>query len=274
MEREYSINPENPKEYLKNHSEPETLTPQEQLEWFEDAEFPIFENTRPPRESSDGSASFKQIYRDMEFDSVQKIAEPDSDFEQQKIKNYISALQKHKKKSFYPLGAFVRVDSFVIRKCGERVLGLTDFLPSGRYFLLLNGNADDAFDIINKIICVHNISSPDGIISLAHESGHAAIYESLDNEQRHLLKLASDRYRSRNFSQEDLAVILKYERDAWAWALKKLKPIIGQNDEEGIITRTQLTNIIHKVALKSYTDNIAKKIASIVKTAEDTEESI
>jgi len=264
MEREFSIHPENPEEYLEAKLDTKEATPQEHMDWFNNAGFPLFEDMRQPRMAADGSISINQKYHDLKFQSFQRVISPEEEHPK-KILRYIDEQEKNlKRKSTWPIGEFVWVESLRINNGEGRVLGLTDLLPSGHYYLLLNGRAGDNFDPINKVICVRGISSPDGIISLAHEAGHADIYESLDGDRRHALKSALERYRTHRGSYDDLATVLKHERDAWAWTLKKIRPIVGNNNGEGIITRVQLAGHIHKMALQSYGQKIAKEILRLV----------
>lgn len=263
MEKEFSIHPENPEDYLKDKLETEKALPQEHLDWFSEAQMPCFEDIGQPVVSGEGSVSFRQRYHEMEF-SICLADIEDSNLEHPKIQKFIAEQQEARdRKDKRPVGGLTRIDRLIIYKGQERVFGLTDLLPNGRYFLLINRVIGNVFDSRNKVICISDISSPDGIIGLMHEAGHSNIYESLNDTERGALRSALLRYREHYGSDSDFATVLKHERDAWAWALKKIRPILGNNSQEGLISKTQLIKFVHKIALQTYGERIAKEIARI-----------
>ena len=106
------------------------------------------------------------------------------------------------------------------------------------------------------IIIRGDISTPATILGLLHEIGHCKEYEESDEFE----KRTFDRYHKAlriggSLSAETLAKVLKRERDAWAYALRKIRPILGRT-----ITKDDVLTYIHGYALLSYSEAIRRKI--------------
>jgi hypothetical protein len=106
------------------------------------------------------------------------------------------------------------------------------------------------------IIIRGDISTPATILALLHETGHCKEYEESDEFE----KRTFDRYHKElriggSLSAETLAKVLKRERDAWAYALRKIRPILGKT-----IPKDNVLTYIHGYALLSYSEEIRRKI--------------
>jgi hypothetical protein len=148
---------------------------------------------------------------------------------------------------------------FTIKKNGNIIFNLKQELPKYKVFLQptvtqkdqCNAKPDGRYIIIRG-----DLSKPAMIISLLHEVGHCKEYESLDEfggktfESYHkALKLEGQ------LSAKTLAMVLERERKAWAYVLRKIRPILGET-----ITRDDILLYIHSYALSSYSKKIREKI--------------
>ncbi|MDD4902071.1 MAG: hypothetical protein PHE24_02960 [Patescibacteria group bacterium] len=67
-----------------------------------------------------------------------------------------------------------------------------------------------------------DITTVDGLLGLLHEIGHCVDYEQTKNKRNWRMKVLADNARN----EEDMEFVLRRERGAWAYALKKIKPLI------------------------------------------------
>ncbi|MFH1225927.1 MAG: hypothetical protein V1684_01405 [bacterium] len=106
------------------------------------------------------------------------------------------------------------------------------------------------------IIMSYDITTPEGIIVLCHEAGHANIFEKMTEEERKsYLKdrekfQTSFSYKLGPISNKVVDNIVKNERNAWAYAMRKLKPLL----KSSIIKQDDIKNYIHHESLKTYSD--------------------
>jgi len=132
-----------------------------------------------------------------------------------------------------------------------------------------------------KIIEMGNILTPRSILELLHEIGHFVYRDSLkeSNPQKFKeLKKASlffinDIDNNLRFSidkkqlEQLCGLKLEEERNAWAFALKKLKPFIKK---DGLFTKEDILNYIHNVALQTYSRSIGSKTNSFISALIDS----
>lgn len=115
------------------------------------------------------------------------------------------------------------------------------------------------------VIMGSNIASPENIIAFLHEMGHVMAkppskatlqrqnyIESLNN--RKFLE-PEDRINTDEIFKKIADDILLEERDAWAWALNKLRPFI----KSGAINKDVLLKTVHQYALKSYSNTLEER---------------
>lgn len=118
-------------------------------------------------------------------------------------------------------------------------------------------------DRSSKLILINgDISVVDGLLAMLHEVGHAQMLDAMADKELETYDKEREKFHRAVFKNEKLEkeildkVILD-ERNAWARALKMLKPFI----RTGIIRKEEVANHIHKVALKSYSEAISKLIS-------------
>jgi hypothetical protein len=103
-----------------------------------------------------------------------------------------------------------------------------------------------------------NILSRKGIMELFHEAGHAHILETMtEDQQNQYLKtvielMAQFRRHERPMSSDAVDSVLNTERNAWAFALKHIRPLVDAD----VISKEDLRYFIHHVALKWYSDQM------------------
>lgn len=125
-----------------------------------------------------------------------------------------------------------------------------DRLPNLRIIL----NPDSRIDCCNsfptgEILVSGDITKIRTIINILHEMGHQLIFES-DNPD------ARERYNVReNITEREGAKILENERNAWAFAIKSIKPFLDKESLDCVL------EYCHKYALQGYSDGIRKQIA-------------
>ncbi|MCK5415942.1 hypothetical protein KAI92_00775 [Candidatus Parcubacteria bacterium] len=120
-------------------------------------------------------------------------------------------------------------------------------------------NGDTDFN--EKIISLGavDLSSLQGIITLAHEIGHvASTINTSESEMkkyfRNIEEFTSGRVYKFPINKEAAEDVISKERDAWAVAFKILKPLI----KSGILSKNNLVDYVHKTSkesLSSYSDH-------------------
>ena len=145
---------------------------------------------------------------------------------------------------------------------GKTSVDLFQFLPQGYdiYFSPIEGRTFAQPE--SQVLFLHGMRiSPKVILSLFHEVGHAADYEKMSKEDRK--KYIDARVRFHGAGEPinrlddpnvykptpgDVDVVLKSERDAWAFTLRKLRPFFKDLG----ITHEDLAFFVHKYGLSSY----------------------
>jgi hypothetical protein len=116
---------------------------------------------------------------------------------------------------------------------------------------------NNAGDIVKALIFIEGQPNDLGtVLRLMHEIGHVYDRKSRDDHD------AQSGYKelSKIFSfmtEKEAAAVLLCERNAWAFALKILKPLINNENRQLIL------DIVHKEALGRYTSNLRLRVPSI-----------
>lgn len=153
-------------------------------------------------------------------------------------------------------GSFYRLLNFSIEnKINKNEIDLDDLVRDQEVYVLKGGQEVEG-SVTNHTNNWIKISAEPktvaALLTLFHEIGH-----SKDPAERGSLELRHAVLDSKGeekiyFDQE----IMSSERDAWAYSLKKMKPLL-----EGInITSEELDAFIHKWLLGSYSDLVSKEI--------------
>jgi hypothetical protein len=89
-----------------------------------------------------------------------------------------------------------------------------------------NGEAD-----VQGMLCyvTEDVASVNGLLCMLHEIGHCVDYEQAENRKEWRVKSIKDFVKN----EKDMEYLLRRERGAWAYALKKIKPLI----KDGIISK-------------------------------------
>jgi hypothetical protein len=107
-------------------------------------------------------------------------------------------------------------------------------------------------------------------VSLLHEAGHVhdphlnSVTTQEDQELRKELfglqfSLPEEKKANKETTQKVAAHILRAERNAWAYALKKLRPFFEGEDGE-FLTEQAVMDLIHNDSLDSYAAGIYKAL--------------
>ena len=126
------------------------------------------------------------------------------------------------------------------------------------YFTLSEAGEETCYVVIEdkRIVLFGDPSSPRILLSLFHEIGH--IYE-----QKNEKKFAPEEYQDRkSVDVTSIAKRVHSERDAWAFALKYLRPILTRTkDVDGAISADDALAFAKNVALHSYSEDAKDKVA-------------
>jgi len=131
-------------------------------------------------------------------------------------------------------------------KSGDATLNIFDITPKD-VRIFFNPYIDTHIGYISgkKIFIGSDINKPRSILALLHEIGHSHENEIIFQEEK-----------NRGIEpQEDLAQLLVSERNAWAFALKKIKPFLNNP-----LFKKDAVSLFMKRCLTNYEDKIKKDL--------------
>ncbi len=127
-----------------------------------------------------------------------------------------------------------------------------------------NGEAD-----VHGMRCyvTEDVASVNGLLYMLHEIGHCVDYEQTENKKEWRIKSVKDFIRN----EKDMEYLLRRERGAWAYALKKIKPLIKDRiiSKEDVMLRVNdsiysyhkyLGDKIKKEEEKAFDDKIVQAV--------------
>ncbi len=166
---------------------------------------------------------------------------------------------------------------FKLRKDGH-ILDLSEILPRGSsvYFdPTREGLVDINFQTIDssylrKIMLFGDLTRVGNIASLIHEAGHLDDLNPDKNPQWALevarAKIAVSGLpnffsRERVVRPREGALDLEAERNAWAFALRRLKPFFDETKD--YFDNDAILQLVHRSSLKTYSDDIEKDLVKV-----------
>lgn len=114
-----------------------------------------------------------------------------------------------------------------------------------------NGNSTS--DSNNKVVLMQsNLQRPYSSISLLHEIGHIVDGQTnpMDKEEEDARSLMQEHIPIENLSAK--AKILRRERNAWAFAIERLKPLLEGEDSQSIFNKKRILDNVHHYNLGIY----------------------
>lgn len=160
------------------------------------------------------------------------------------------------------------INKLTIQDKNGRTLDLIDIMPPGSkvYIDPFYDSAaykspvltDNAFvdPKTKRVVLLGDISVPRTILSLLHEAGHLnRLPESMEEAGSKREKALS----TETISPSDAAFVLRMERDAWAFALRKLRPFLNK-DPNSPLNKDAVLYEIHNFALKSYSNRLKEHL--------------
>ncbi|MCX6793206.1 MAG: hypothetical protein NTY12_04225 [Candidatus Falkowbacteria bacterium] len=149
------------------------------------------------------------------------------------------------------------LDRFVVEN-KNGCFDLNSAFPGGKvYFNLGEGNVESFINMGHKVIFLEQDPwTPEGLVALLHEVGHYKDYVRSNHNQRTIKKISRHLIKKDLGTESEGEVVLKEERDAWAFALRDLKPFKEDLD----IYLDELEEEIHGLCLKSYSDFIKETL--------------
>ena len=152
----------------------------------------------------------------------------------------------------------------------NNTINITDSLPKG-YKIIFNPKFEEGIEKIvmdakgKNVFIEGNLLCLKSIVDLLHEIGHGVILESLEGAKKGEAIEAHEKFidvliQGGNISDETLAVFLKNERDAWAFALKIIRNLLRKPERESdVLTILDKVNAyIHQNILKQNSEQIIK----------------
>jgi hypothetical protein len=255
MNEKYSPKPNNPGEYLDLKLETTPLSDQQLIEFYKKMCKPI------ERHETDTEGA-EIIHHHLNKNDV-RVSYAECLTEQGTDKDVINKFLHHHPE----LRAHSIIRNFSISRGKDR-LEQSQIVPEGCIVLVCEPNESskdrDYFDDAGVIVLAE-LYSTRRIITLFHEAAHAEMFDSMgDNAlMREIISLMEDAKRQKDAREAKafiFAAFLKQERDAWALALKYLRPFIGNNDEEGLASREDIKAYIHNYCLSYYGWEIAEAL--------------
>lgn len=151
----------------------------------------------------------------------------------------------------------------LINKKNGGTLDLREILPPGyRVIFIPKGNAPlgGNADVESKTIYVWgDLTKPKNVLNLLHEIGHGFDYERLTESDKKDFLGAYKAYGGeggRNPDKKTLEKVLRSERNAWAFALKKIKPLFDNSS----VKKKDILSFIHNNALSNHSAVIRQRI--------------
>lgn len=151
---------------------------------------------------------------------------------------------------------------------GKRVLRLSEIMEEPpTIFLALDSKRVSAAhfgpianeDYPNGCVVVNHLSSPRDVLVLFHELGHNNVWQSSEKQEKYKVQNLVSKLKSGELDYRTAGLVLKSERDAWAFALKKLRPFLSvQGSEDGMTSVTEARHFIHDLMLSSYTQELER----------------
>lgn len=185
-----------------------------------------------------------------------------------------SSISRKDKAEFYTVEPEIwrKLDSFILKTKKGKPLDLSDIFKSG-YKVFFKTTDYSRFggdtDVENKYCFTNtNLLKPATILGIVHELGHCVSYQELkkkdpEKAQEQTLNLLDYHFFARpglisdkKILRQIFKTILKEERIAWAFALKKIKPLLTSD----IFTKENVLKYIHNYALKTYSDLFRLKL--------------
>jgi len=153
--------------------------------------------------------------------------------------------------NFYLTTAY-SIDEFTIKK-GEDALDLSEIkkeFPFARIIVNPKKTTDvNVRELSGTILISGDITRLETILGLLHEMGHLS-------DKTEMNWFAMRRYtQGERISVREAKQILRYERNAWAFAIRKIKPFLDKD------TKEQVIHFMHEDALKSHSEQIREQIA-------------
>lgn len=252
-EREYSIEPSDPEAYLSQHLDKSSPSKAEIMNslalnstLFHDTE--IVEQPGRTTEIRAHEGNYDVTYKYAPLDSHKLSSE------------VVSYMRSHYGSDEFEED-FFKLKEMAISKEGEILFDIKNNVPSD-YTILCSNKGTFWLDVNEKILCAAPVDSITNLMNLAHEGAHAQIDSLLDDAERKKQSEAIELFNSQKEIDSDVAsIVLKCERDAWALALKNLKPFFDKGDEKGLISKEDALSYIHRIILVAYGRGIADKLS-------------
>ncbi|OGD67549.1 hypothetical protein A3F08_00775 [Candidatus Berkelbacteria bacterium RIFCSPHIGHO2_12_FULL_36_9] len=224
--------------------------------FFDDGFEGIYDQPEGVVEHNDENKSLKIRYKQVDGSTISRLnALSPSDIDE--LPQLPSDKEEGAKlRDFLSDGLIEITDLTISRPESRDLVNIRDFL-SKEFIILCNTKLEDQKDekeILSSsasrdlMILVGNPTDLDCLLTLFHEIGHS--------QQRKGYSEINERYNKKfPLNRQEVAKILENERNAWAFALKSLKPFLGKDDREYALHQT------HNDSLQSHSNSLRSMTA-------------
>lgn len=147
--------------------------------------------------------------------------------------------------------------------------------PPEIFFIPADGNTSSRRYFEQNVIVVGgDLLNPYGIITLLHEIGHTIAGSNGSMvESENLYDARNNIFlRGKIQNESEGRLILENERNAWAFALSKLRPfLVSQNKAEPMLNINLVKSYVHDLCLASYSEVIRRSLLKESDLAEEIE---
>ncbi len=117
-------------------------------------------------------------------------------------------------------------------------------------------------DYPNGCVVINHLSSPRDILVLFHELGHNDIWQKSERGEKYQAQNLRSQLKNGELDYGTAESILKSERNAWAFAMKRLRPFLNNRaDDGGMMSVAEARHFIHDLMLSSYTRKLERELS-------------
>jgi|WetSurMetagenome_2_1015567.scaffolds.fasta_scaffold86106_1 hypothetical protein len=252
------------REYLNKYLEKSSGTKDEKRKLMDKLKMSL--SAEPVKYNESGTVDCKKEFFELKFSYRRPSVEENKDHFGDEALRELAGRESVKQAA----GNYWIIDSITLTNLENNFsANITDDLPSG--FLIvyhpLNPNErhrmrTDAAGKYKFIDIFDDLTKPYTLVALLHELGHARDYATRSDEEKKRFTRESDKP-----EKKELADLLIKERNAWAYAIQKLKRFLNNN----FLNKDDLLKIAHQIMLLQYSHGIRLKLMEIDKIKNDDE---
>lgn len=239
------MNPELPHDYIKTHTTKESIDEEVLQQALESLSKPIGKIEY----SKSGNIKIENQPFVLEF-SYAKVS-----------RGVAESFEKHPRYKEPDPDTLLELLSWKLTRTDRNVSLTLDYIIPDNYKIYFSPTTQDWSSYVKigdkdtRIVLSGDITTPIIILELLHEAGH--IHEKTDDPR--FIKTKPEE--TSTIYTNDLADKLLSERNAWAFAIKKIKPFLDKDESKGfVIKKDDVLTVAKDWALESYLTSIKSDI--------------